>query len=64
MSASITSQARRGLRWISLPSDVTPDALSHVAGWPAFVTPMPPLSPTGEGIWIEPVQAYTQEYAL
>lgn len=24
----------------------------------------PPLSPTGEGRWIEPVQAYTQEYAL
>jgi hypothetical protein len=23
-----------------------------------------PHSPTGEGIWIEPVQAYTQEYAL
>ncbi len=22
------------------------------------------LSPTGEGRWIEPVQAYTQEYAL
>ncbi len=24
----------------------------------------PSLSPTGEGRWIEPVQAYTQEYAL
>jgi len=24
----------------------------------------PPLSPTGQGRWIEPVQAYTQEYAL
>jgi hypothetical protein len=24
----------------------------------------PPLSSTGEGRWIEPLQAYTQEYAL
>lgn len=24
----------------------------------------PPLSRSGKGIWIEPVQAYTQEYAL
>jgi hypothetical protein len=24
----------------------------------------PPLSPTSEGIWIEPVQAYTQQYTL
>lgn len=24
----------------------------------------PPLSPTGEGIWIEPVQACTQEYVI
>src|SRR5260370_34496689 len=24
----------------------------------------PPLSPTGQGSWIEPVQVYTQEYAL
>jgi hypothetical protein len=24
----------------------------------------PPLSPTGEGRWIEPLQAYTQEHAL
>lgn len=24
----------------------------------------PPLSPSGEGSWIEPVQAYTQQYAL
>ncbi len=46
MSASITSQARRGLRWVSLPIDVTPDALSHTASWPAFVTPMPPSQNT------------------
>jgi len=25
---------------------------------------MPQFSPTGEGRWIEPVQACTQEYAL
>jgi len=25
---------------------------------------MPQLSPTGEGRWIEPMQAYTQEYEL
>jgi hypothetical protein len=24
----------------------------------------PPLSPRGEGYWFEPLQAYTQEYAL
>jgi hypothetical protein len=24
----------------------------------------PPLSPRGEGHWFEPLQAYTQEYAL
>ncbi len=24
----------------------------------------PPLKPTGDGTWIEPVQCYTQEYAL
>jgi hypothetical protein len=24
----------------------------------------PPLRPTGQGAWIEPIQAYTQEYAL
>ncbi len=24
----------------------------------------PPHKPTGRGLWIEPIQAYTQEYAL
>jgi hypothetical protein len=46
------------------------DKLHTAVSYPHMTHPysiyiwQPPLSSTGEGRWIEPLQAYTQEYAL